>query len=533
MRVSGCRLVAVVLFFATSLWAEVSSAALTIQTSSCSSNELSLTFKAPTKAITGDVRTFCRMDITVTGKLEPFVVGDQVLVQAFVDDAWLGSDTAFFSGTFNVTPQEVAAQRVQRTIDCTGDFRDYGASSVAVYGFVDAYKGGILNPDRCATNTVDVAIIGDDVPDNDDTAATATPLGTGVTNRVAMDQDWYSVTVNGSSNLVLTLAYDGGSGGLDFTLHDSSGTQIASGTKTAEGATINKSGLAGGTYKIKVAPQAANDPNIYDLKTGGSSGGGGTCTGSGTEERDCGRCGTQSRTCNSGTWSGWSTCSGQGECEPGATDVEACGTGKSRTLTCGNSCEWIPGQCVNGSNGGGNTGTTGNACDDNGDCGALDCAGLTNVDGMFDNGYCTIEGCTADSDCDDSNAICGGLFGQTYCLKRCSDGADCRSGYVCARFGNARACTPRCRDNEDCADSSFPYCHADSGLCLESAGSDPQAWNGARPNANGSLGTGALLEAGGGCVEIDASIWTVIFAAFLLTAHVTARRFAARAATIR
>lgn len=541
MRVSVSRLVAAILFVASALWAEVSFAALTVQTTTCTSGELTLTLKVPTKAIASDVRTFCRMDVTITGTADPFVAGDQVLVQALIDDSYFGADTAFYSSSFTVTAQEVAAQKVQRTIDCTGNFYDNGYSTIAIYGFVDADKGQIWNPDRCAPTTVDVSVVGDDEPDNDDTAASATQLGTGATNKVAMDPDWYALTVNGQSNVSLTLAYDGGSGALDFVLTDSSGgTTLATGTKTAEGAVINKSGLAAGTYKVKVAPTSSADPNFYDLKTGTTTGGGdgGTCTGTGTQERDCGKCGSQTRTCVSGTWGAWSSCTDQGECTAGETDVESCGTNKSRTLTCNESCAWEPGACVDGTNGGGtgggggsNAGKTGLACSDVTPCGGLECVGTTVNDGMFRNGYCSMEGCTADSACGDSNALCGGLFGDTYCLKRCSDSTDCRSGYVCARFGNARGCAPRCRDSDDCADNALPVCDDDSGLCLASAGADPQSWNGARPNADGTLGAGALLEAGGGCMEIDASIWTVIFGAFLMVAHVTARRTAAKAAT--
>ncbi len=533
MRVSVCRLVTAILFVGIGLWADVSSA-LTVQNIACTSGELSVTIKIPTQAIAGDPRTFCRIDIVLTGQTNPLTIGQQILVQGLVDDSYWSSDSTFYSSTFSVTSQEAAAQRVQRSVDCTGDFMDNGWSSVAIYGFVDAYKGPVWSPDRCATNTLSVEVIGDEEPEVSDSAASAGQLGTGVTNKVAADPDWYAVTVNSQNALALTLAYDGGSGALDFQLTDSAGSQVASGSKTAEGAVINKTGLAAGTYKVKVAPQVSSDPNLYDLRVGGTSGGGGTCTGTGTEERDCGRCGTQSRTCNSGTWSGWTTCAGQGECEPGSTDVESCGTNKSRTMTCSESCEWEPGACVDGDGGGGgggsNAGKVGLACDDNEPCGNLECIGLDNTDGMFQNGYCTMSPCSADSACGDSAALCGGLFGTHYCLKRCSDSTDCRTGYVCARFGNARACAPRCRDDQDCADNALPVCDDDSGLCLASAGADPQAWNGSRPNADGSLGGGALLEAGGGCVALDPSIWTVIFAAFLLSAHVTARRFAAKAA---
>jgi hypothetical protein len=66
--------------------------------------------------------------------------------------------------------------------------------------------------------------------------------------------------------------------------------------------------------------------------------GGQTCAGPATQA--CGNCGTQARTCNNGSWSAWSACSGEGACAPSAT--QACGAGGSRT--CGASCQW--GTCL-------------------------------------------------------------------------------------------------------------------------------------------------------------------------------------------
>lgn len=63
-----------------------------------------------------------------------------------------------------------------------------------------------------------------------------------------------------------------------------------------------------------------------------------SCTGASTQS--CGRCGTQSRTCTTGSWSAWSTCSGEGACTPGET--QSCGTGGVRT--CASDCSW--GTCM-------------------------------------------------------------------------------------------------------------------------------------------------------------------------------------------
>ena len=65
----------------------------------------------------------------------------------------------------------------------------------------------------------------------------------------------------------------------------------------------------------------------------------GTCTGqtcSGPTTQACGSCGSQSRTCNNGTWSAWSTCAGEGACP--ALRTRGCAGGG--TETCSASCSW-------------------------------------------------------------------------------------------------------------------------------------------------------------------------------------------------
>jgi hypothetical protein len=59
-----------------------------------------------------------------------------------------------------------------------------------------------------------------------------------------------------------------------------------------------------------------------------------SCTGPATQA--CGNCGTQSRTCNNGTWSDWTSCAGQGACAAGST--QGCGVGG--TATCSGTCQW-------------------------------------------------------------------------------------------------------------------------------------------------------------------------------------------------
>lgn len=59
-----------------------------------------------------------------------------------------------------------------------------------------------------------------------------------------------------------------------------------------------------------------------------------SCVGSSVQ--NCGNCGTQTRSCSSGTWSAWTVCAGQGSCSPGQT--RTCPSGA--TQNCNISCQW-------------------------------------------------------------------------------------------------------------------------------------------------------------------------------------------------
>lgn len=59
-----------------------------------------------------------------------------------------------------------------------------------------------------------------------------------------------------------------------------------------------------------------------------------TCLGSSTQA--CGNCGTRTRTCTNGTWSGYSACTNEGVCVP--ESAQACGS--NGTQTCSSSCQW-------------------------------------------------------------------------------------------------------------------------------------------------------------------------------------------------
>lgn len=68
----------------------------------------------------------------------------------------------------------------------------------------------------------------------------------------------------------------------------------------------------------------------------------GVCANGQEETRPCGRCGSQGRRCNNGSWGNWGACGGEGICDAGAR--EACGN--CGTRTCNAQCQW--GGCEGG-----------------------------------------------------------------------------------------------------------------------------------------------------------------------------------------
>jgi hypothetical protein len=146
----------------------------------------------------------------------------------------------------------------------------------------------------------------------------------------------------------------------------------------------------------------------------------GTCACQGNTSQTCGNCnrGTQTRTCNGGTWSDWGTCGGQ-PCAPGATRM--CMNGG--TETCSASCEW--GSCLGQMCTGpaptrscGRCGTQARVCD-NGTWGEF--------------GPCTGEGVCAPSD---PAQMCG-MDGRQSCTEQCQWGA-------CACVGDSMQACGNC-----------------------------------------------------------------------------------------
>lgn len=65
------------------------------------------------------------------------------------------------------------------------------------------------------------------------------------------------------------------------------------------------------------------------------------CSPAEVQTQGCGRCGSQTRTCEgSCQWGGWSGCGGEGPCSPGQAESRTCCDCGSQTRTCAANCQW-------------------------------------------------------------------------------------------------------------------------------------------------------------------------------------------------
>lgn len=146
------------------------------------------------------------------------------------------------------------------------------------------------------------------------------------------------------------------------------------------------------------------------------------CTAS--ESRACGSCGRQTRSCDGGRWSAWSTCAGEGACAPGARQTCA---GSGATVVCDSACAWptCPGYCGDRVCGSGENCAT---------C-ASDCGCTV---GVCDRGACVSCGgidqaCCASASCTAASSVC---FAGTcrHCgasAEPCCAGGSCATGTAC------------------------------------------------------------------------------------------------------
>ena len=176
----------------------------------------------------------------------------------------------------------------------------------------------------------------------------------------------------------------------------------------------------------------------------------------GPSSQACGQCGTRTRTCTNGMWSDWSACSGEGVCQPKAS--ESCG--RSGTATCTDSCEWGACRCASGELECGNGVGDCSSPDDVTTCGSCtnDCTALPYVTGATscEAGRCAF----AASSCAAGRGDCNGDP---------SDGceADLSTAAHCGSCGNACAdATPLC-NSKMCAARCDPGKTACAGTCSD------------------------------------------------------------------
>jgi hypothetical protein len=197
------------------------------------------------------------------------------------------------------------------------------------------------------TASLSVTVVDDDPFEEDDGFATATALSTGAfVDRVCRDADWWSFTVTEPSELTLDLVFEPSVGALTAAVLDATSlAAVATSTPDAGGASLDAV-LAAGGYYLRVTPDAADDYNFYDYTVALAVAG---CAPGQTEDRTCGDCGTETRSCQTGgTWGPFGACTGEGDCTPGDVEGRAC-DGGAEQRTCEPTCAWgVYGPCEGG-----------------------------------------------------------------------------------------------------------------------------------------------------------------------------------------
>jgi leishmanolysin/pre-peptidase len=144
-----------------------------------------------------------------------------------------------------------------------------GTYYIRVYGYLGATNPAYsltINPPRTTTTT-------DDAFENNDSLSTARDLGTlaaaqTFSNLVMADSnDWYRFSMSGAgaSGDLVSVSFQNTQGNLQLELYSSSGTLLRSSATTANTETISLSGLAAGSYYVRVfGAGGALNPN-YSL----------------------------------------------------------------------------------------------------------------------------------------------------------------------------------------------------------------------------------------------------------------------------
>ena len=252
-------------------------------------------------------------------------------------------------------------------------------------------------------------------------------------------------------------------------------------TRTCDTSTGMWSAFSACTNEKSCKPGASQACGSGGMQMCNSSCQWGACGGqmcSGAPSMACGNCGTATHTCNTNTgmWSAFSACMGQGACTPGAS--QRCGNGG--TQSCGTNCQWgaCVGQTCNGSPAVacGNCGTQTRTCD-------LNTGNWTNPSGCNGQGSCApgaTQGCA-----NGGKQMCGGNCQWGACGNQMCPGSP---NVPCGNCGTqTRTCDPNtgnwsapsgaCNGQGACAPGATQACAGGRQSCGGNCQWDPCSCN--------------------------------------------------------
>jgi len=318
-------------------------------------DDATVTLTMRMQAITGDSKTFCELEIEVSGNDVELRSGDTIEVEVYENDP-LSSESFYGPVELNPTTDELNAQLVSRTIDCSApigdnDDNDDTLEFVAILKVDKDDCGYTCWNDEPETGELIVTFITDDASEDDDSAEAANgPMGQGDhTGYIARDSDWFRIDIAEVSALEVTLSYLDNVGVIAATIFAADAVtgelnEVASGTFADDSTVAQNPGVPTGSYYVEATPTSATNYNFYDL--------GISITplppqfecapdSVDTDTSGCSFCKSRFRTCTAdGEWSEFGTCEGDGVCEPGDTRNSACGNCGIQVETCANACVW-------------------------------------------------------------------------------------------------------------------------------------------------------------------------------------------------
>jgi hypothetical protein len=526
--------------------------------------DATITLTLEDEFIKDDAIVPCQLNVEILGANKPFTEGDTIKIRVIEDDVPLisiGDDTLW--ELEEVADGEiVSAQRFSRVYDCSFPAEQDFLGGLEVYAKVEVDKeecGTVcelaFGEDTPSTSNISMGEVVDDGSEEDDSSAEAFLLPRrGVTGRVARDTDWLKVRYDYPVELMARLETNFAGGDLDLTLYNADLSVVAEATleEGGEAKRISpENPILPGEYFMEISLPDPTNFNFYDLIITESQIMT-ECAPGAEEERPCGRCGTERKTCSpEGNWGQWSSCEDAGVCDPGSEENQGCGEGGSQSRVCGMDCQWEAySSCIQCDDGATESCYTGPAmvagvgacvegrrtcsrgqwsscqgdirpnieiCQDgvDNDCDGLvdradsdcvaqlgeacavgDCADTFQcLPAPFPEGYCGGNNCMQCG----VGSVCGTVSGQEYCLKPCASFTDCRFGYVCAPAGSMgeQVCVPPCENNEACGAgfvcNDMQYCVSTDGGMMGGSSSGTPAEEGCQQH-NSKASTLLLLS---------------------------------------